>query len=204
LNAKQHEREAEIVKELVKKVNYYCNQHGRRGTDIKLGEGVIGLGGLRILVLSVTKVDVLIISCGDDPADKVILVLQNFYVALDDDLMRIFGGDRLKKTMERLGMKPGESIEHRMVSRSIQKAQERVEKHNFDIRKHLIEYDDVLNQQRMVIYRYRREILEGADHILGIIKDMIIDLVINYLQSIVPVQNVQKMHLMKCLMRLKM
>ncbi len=178
LNAKQHEREAEIVKEAGEKgkITIATNMAGR-GTDIKLGEGVIGLGGLRIIGTErheSRRIDNQLRGRsgrqGDPGSSK-------FYVALDDDLMRIFGGDRLKKTMERLGMKPGESIEHRMVSRSIQKAQERVEKHNFDIRKHLIEYDDVLNQQRMVIYRYRREILEGADHILGIIKDMIIDLV---------------------------
>jgi len=81
----------------------------------------------------------------------------------------------MKKTMERLGMKPGESIEHGMVSRSIQKAQEKVEKHNFEIRKHLLEYDDVLNQQRMIIYRYRREILEGEDQLLSFVKEMISD-----------------------------
>jgi preprotein translocase subunit SecA len=91
--------------------------------------------------------------------------------------MRIFGGERLKKTMERIGMKEGESIEHRMVSRSIEKAQEKVEKHNFDIRKHLIEYDDVMNQQRNVIYQYRRNILDGGDNSVGLVKDMISDVV---------------------------
>ena len=79
--------------------------------------------------------------------------------------------------MERIGMKEGESIEHRMVSRSIEKAQEKVEKHNFDIRKHLIEYDDVLNQQRNVIYQYRRNILDGGDNSIGLIKDMIADVI---------------------------
>ncbi len=176
LNAKQHEREAEIVKEAGEKgrVTIATNMAGR-GTDIKLGEGVIDLGGLRIIGTErheSRRIDNQLRGRsgrqGDPGSSK-------FYVSLEDDLMRIFGGERLKKTMERLGMKRGESIEHRMVSRSIEKAQERVEKQNFDIRKHLLEYDDVLNQQRMVIYRYRREILEGGEQIKGIIKDMIAD-----------------------------
>jgi preprotein translocase subunit SecA len=81
--------------------------------------------------------------------------------------------------MMRIGMKPGESIEHKMVSRSIEKAQEKVEKHNYEIRKHLLEYDDVLNQQRTVVYDYRRSILEGEEQLQGLIKDMITDIVHN-------------------------
>lgn len=178
LNAKQHEREAEIVKEAGEpaKVTIATNMAGR-GTDIKLGAGVVAVGGLRIIGTErheSRRIDNQLRGRsgrqGDPGSSK-------FYVSLEDDLMRIFGGERLKKTMERLGMKPGESIEHRMVSRSIEKAQERVEKHNFDIRKHLIEYDDVLNQQRLVIYSYRRDILDGADQILGIVKDMVADVV---------------------------
>jgi preprotein translocase subunit SecA len=91
--------------------------------------------------------------------------------------MRIFGGDALKKRMEFFGMKPGESIEHPMISRNIESAQEKVEKHNFEIRKHLIEYDDVLNNQRGVIYQFRREILDGADSIQELIKDIIVDVI---------------------------
>lgn len=178
LNAKQHEREADIIKEAGEKhkVTIATNMAGR-GTDIKLGAGVVDLGGLRIVGTErheSRRIDNQLRGRagrqGDPGSSK-------FYIALEDDLMRIFGGERLKKTMERLGMKPGESIEHRMVSRSIEKAQERVEKNNFDIRKHLLEYDDVLNQQRMVIYRYRREILEGGDQVLVLAKDMIVDVV---------------------------
>jgi len=178
LNAKQHEREADIVKEAGEKgkVTIATNMAGR-GTDIKLGEGVIDAGGLRIVGTErheSRRIDNQLRGRagrqGDPGSSK-------FYVSLDDDLMRIFGGERLKKTMERLGMQPGECIENRMVSKSIQNAQERVEKHNFDIRKHLLEYDDVLNQQRMVIYQYRREILEGSEQILGIVKDMLADVV---------------------------
>ncbi len=178
LNAKQHEREADIVKEAGErgKVTIATNMAGR-GTDIKLGEGVRDLGGLRIIGTErheSRRIDNQLRGRagrqGDPGSSK-------FYLSLEDDLMRIFGGERLKKTMERIGMKPGESIEHRMVSRSIEKAQERVEKHNFDIRKHLIEYDDVLNQQRTIIYQYRRDILEGGELIVGLIKEMIVDVV---------------------------
>jgi preprotein translocase subunit SecA len=178
LNAKQHEREAEIVKEAGEKhrVTIATNMAGR-GTDIKLGEGVRELGGLRIIGTErheSRRIDNQLRGRagrqGDPGSSK-------FYLSLEDDLMRIFGGERLKKTMERIGMKPGESIEHRMVSRSIEKAQERVEKHNFDNRKHLLEYDDVLNQQRTIIYQYRREILDGGEHIVGIIKEMMTDVV---------------------------
>ncbi len=178
LNAKQHEREAEIIKEAGDrgKITIATNMAGR-GTDIKLGEGVVDCCGLRIIGTErheSRRIDNQLRGRsgrqGDPGSSK-------FYLSLEDDLMRIFGGEKLKRTMERLGMKEGESIEHRMVTRSIEKAQEKVEKHNFDIRKHLLEYDDVLNQQRTIIYRYRRDILEGSDQILGLVKDMIADVV---------------------------
>ena len=178
LNAKQHAREAEIVKEAGEKhkLTIATNMAGR-GTDIKLGDGVRELGGLRIIGTErheSRRIDNQLRGRagrqGDPGSSK-------FYISLEDDLMRIFGGERLKKTMERIGMKEGESIEHRMVSRSIEKAQEKVEKHNFDIRKHLIEYDDVMNQQRNVIYQYRRNILDGGDNSIGLIKDMISDVI---------------------------
>jgi preprotein translocase subunit SecA len=191
LNAKQHEREAEIIKEAgeLHKVTIATNMAGR-GTDIKLGQGVINAGGLRIVGTErheSRRIDNQLRGRsgrqGDPGSSK-------FYVALEDDLMRIFGGEKLKKTMERIGMKPGESIEHRMVSRSIEKAQERVEKHNFDIRKHLIEYDDVMNQQRTVIYKYRRSILEGAEQIKGLIQEMISDVVHKLFEIYCPKQSI--------------
>lgn len=178
LNAKQHEREAEIVKEAGEtgRVTIATNMAGR-GTDIKLGQGIREVGGLRIIGTErheSRRIDNQLRGRagrqGDPGSSK-------FYLSLEDDLMRIFGGERLKKTMERIGMKPGESIEHRMVSRSIEKAQERVEKHNFDMRKHLLEYDDVLNQQRTIIYQYRRDVLDGGELIVGLIKEMITDVV---------------------------
>ncbi|MBM3886331.1 preprotein translocase subunit SecA, partial [Candidatus Dependentiae bacterium] len=178
LNAKQHAREAEIVKEAGEqgRVTIATNMAGR-GTDIKINDEVREVGGLRIIGTErheSRRIDNQLRGRsgrqGDPGSSK-------FYISLEDDLMRIFGGERLKKTMERLGMKPGESIEHSMATRSIEKSQERLEKHNFDIRKHLLEYDDVLNQQRMVIYQYRREILDGADHSKELIRTMIADVV---------------------------
>ncbi|MFH1644017.1 MAG: preprotein translocase subunit SecA [bacterium] len=180
LNAKNHGKEAEIVAEAGEKhkITIATNMAGR-GTDIKLGQGVVELGGLRIIGTErheSRRIDNQLRGRsgrqGDPGSSK-------FYVALEDDLMRIFGGEKLKNTMMRLGMKPGESIEHSMVSKSIEEAQKKVEKHNFDARKHLLEYDDVLNQQRTVIYDYRREILEGAEQALSLAKDMIASIVHN-------------------------
>ncbi|MBU1007801.1 preprotein translocase subunit SecA [Candidatus Dependentiae bacterium] len=176
LNAKQHDREADIVKEAGEKgkITIATNMAGR-GTDIKLGKGVRELGGLKIIGTErheSRRIDNQLRGRagrqGDPGASK-------FFLSLDDDLMRIFGGERLKKTMTRIGMKPGESIEHKMVSRRIEGAQEKVERHNFDIRKHLLEYDDVLNQQRTVVYRYRHDVLNGEEQIQEVIKEMLSD-----------------------------
>ena len=97
-----------------------------------------------------------------------------FYISLEDELIRIYSGDSLKKNMERFGMKEDEIIESSFISKNIERVQERVEKQNFDVRKHLLEYDDVLNQQRIVIYRIRRDVLEGDLHILELVRDMIL------------------------------
>jgi preprotein translocase subunit SecA len=176
LNAKHHDREADIVKEAGEpgKITIATNMAGR-GTDIKLGEGVVEAGGLRIIGTErheSRRIDNQLRGRsgrqGDPGSSK-------FYLSLEDDLMRIFGGERLRKTMERIGMEPGECIEHKMVSRRIEGAQEKVEKHNFDIRKHLLEYDDVLNQQRTVVYRYRRDVLDGEGQLQEVVKEMIGD-----------------------------
>ncbi len=176
LNAKQNEREADIVKEAGEpgKITIATNMAGR-GTDIKLGDGVREAGGLRIIGTErheSRRIDNQLRGRsgrqGDPGSTK-------FYLSLEDDLVRIFGGEKVKNTMMRMGMQPGESIEHKMVSRSIEKAQEKVEKHNYEIRKHLLEYDDVLNQQRTVVYSYRREILEGEEHIIQLLNQMIRD-----------------------------
>jgi preprotein translocase subunit SecA len=178
LNAKQHEREAEIVKEAGEpgKITIATNMAGR-GTDIKIDHDVVMKGGLRIIGTErheSRRIDNQLRGRagrqGDPGSSK-------FYLSLDDDLMRIFAGEKLKRTMTRIGMKKGESIEHSMISKSIERAQEKVEKQNYSIRKNLIEYDDVLNQQRKVIYDYRRSILEGTDKIHELIKEIIVGII---------------------------
>ncbi|GAB7082217.1 preprotein translocase subunit SecA [Megalodesulfovibrio paquesii] len=164
LNAKQHEREAEIVAHAGEKgkVTIATNMAGR-GTDIKLGEGVAELGGLHILGTErheSRRIDNQLRGRSGRQGDP---GSSRFYLALDDDLMRLFGSDRIKGLMERLGMEEGEAIENRMVSKAIENAQKRVEAHNFDIRKQLLDFDNVMNQQREVIYTLRREIMAAQD-----------------------------------------
>ncbi len=177
LNAKQHEREAEIIAEAGQKdrVTIATNMAGR-GTDIKLGEGVRELGGLHILGTSrheSRRIDNQLRGRSGRQGDP---GSSRFFLSLEDDLLRIFGSDRLSSIMDKLGMEEDEPIEHSMVSRAIENAQRKVEGHNFDIRKHLLEYDDVMNKQREVIYSQRREVLEG-ENVCPIINDMISDLV---------------------------
>jgi preprotein translocase subunit SecA len=134
-----------------------------RGTDIVLGEGVTDLGGLHILGTErheSRRIDNQLRGRSGRQGDP---GSSRFYLALEDDLLRIFGGERITGIMEKLGMEEGEPIEHNMISRAIENAQSKVEGHNFDIRKQLLEYDDVMNQQREVIYRQRREALSGKD-----------------------------------------
>jgi preprotein translocase subunit SecA len=134
-----------------------------RGTDIVLGEGVTKLGGLHILGTErheSRRIDNQLRGRSGRQGDP---GSSRFFLALEDDLLRIFGGERITGIMEKLGMEEGEPIEHNMISRAIENAQSKVEGHNFDIRKQLIEYDDVMNQQREVIYRQRREALSGKD-----------------------------------------
>jgi preprotein translocase subunit SecA len=176
LNAKQHEREAEIVAKAGQKgrVTISTNMAGR-GTDIVLGEGVKDLGGLHIIGTErheSRRVDNQLRGRSGRQGDP---GSSRFYLSLEDDLLRIFGGERMSSIMERLGMEEGEPIEHRMISKAIENAQRKVEAHNFDIRKHLIEYDDVMNQQREVIYRQRREALSG-ESLRPTIEDMVSDL----------------------------
>jgi preprotein translocase subunit SecA len=173
LNAKHHEKEAQIVAMAGQRgaVTISTNMAGR-GTDIVLGEGVVDLGGLHILGTErheSRRIDNQLRGRSGRQGDP---GSSRFYLALDDDLLRIFGGERITGIMEKLGMQEGEPIEHTLISRAIENAQSKVEGHNFDIRKHLIEYDDVMNQQREVIYGQRREILLGKD-LRPVILDMI-------------------------------
>ena len=164
LNAKNHEKEAEIVALAghAGRVTIATNMAGR-GTDIVLGPRVTDLGGLHILGTErheSRRIDNQLRGRSGRQGDP---GSSRFYLALDDDLMRLFGSDRLKGLMDKLGMEDGEPIENRMVSRAIENAQKRVEAHNFEIRKQLLEYDNVMNQQREVIYSRRRELMATTE-----------------------------------------
>ena len=177
LNAKQHDREAEIIAGAgqLGKVTIATNMAGR-GTDIKLGPGVTDVGGLHILGTSrheSRRIDNQLRGRSGRQGDP---GSSRFYLSLEDDLLRIFGSDRISGIMEKLGMEEDDPIEHRMISKAIENAQRKVEGHNFDIRKHLLEYDDVMNKQREVIYRQRREVLKG-ENITTTLTDMTDDLI---------------------------
>ena len=164
LNAKYHEREAAIVALAGQKgaVTIATNMAGR-GTDISLGEGVAELGGLAIIGTErheSRRIDNQLRGRAGRQGDP---GSSQFFLSLEDDLLRIFGGDNIKSFMEKMGLEEDEPINSRMVSNAIQKAQKRVEARNFDIRKYVLEYDDVMNQQRKVVYDQRRKILEGED-----------------------------------------
>ncbi len=164
LNAKHHEQEAAIIAEAGQrgKVTIATNMAGR-GTDIVLGEGVRELGGLFILGTErheSRRIDNQLRGRSGRQGDP---GCSRFYLSLEDDLMRLFGSDRIAKLMETLGLRDGESIEHRMISRAIENAQKRVEGHNFEIRKTLLDYDNVMNQQREVIYSLRRDAIAQED-----------------------------------------
>lgn len=162
LNAKYHQREAEIVAEAGKPgaVTIATNMAGR-GTDIKLGEGVKEAGGLAILGTErhdSRRVDRQLRGRSGRQGDP---GSSQFFVSLEDDLMRKFGSERIAKLMDRMGLKEGEVITHGMVSKSIERAQKKVEENNFGVRKRLLEYDDVMNAQRKAIYKKRKNALFG-------------------------------------------
>ncbi len=178
LNAKQHEREAEIIAGAGQrsKVTIATNMAGR-GTDIKLGEGVTDVGGLHILGTSrheSRRIDNQLRGRSGRQGDP---GSSRFFLSLEDDLLRIFGSNRISGIMDKLGMEEDEPIEHTMITRAIENAQKKVEGHHFDIRKHLLEYDDVMNTQREIIYRQRREVLDGENlqHVLHDMTDELID-----------------------------
>ncbi len=206
LNAKHHEREAEIVAQAGRKgaVTISTNMAGR-GTDIMLGGNPEGLARARVNTDDPAELEAELARCRTQCQQEREEVLQagglfilgterhesrridnqlrgrsgrqgdpgmsRFYLSLEDNLLRVFGGDRIKRMMDRLGMEEDEVIEHRWLNRAIENAQRRVEEHNFSIRKNLLEYDDVMNQQRQHIYRQRRAVL-GAEQL----RDMVLDL----------------------------
>ena len=178
LNAKYHQQEAEIVSRAGQRgaITIATNMAGR-GTDIKLGEGVPAVGGLHVLGTErheSRRIDRQLrgrCSRQGDPGSS------HFFISLEDDLMRLFGSDRIVKLMERMGLEEGEELKHGLLNRSIQQAQKRVEGHNFQQRKRTLEYDDVMNKQREVIYGFRNEIINSddvRDRLMDIIEEVVI------------------------------
>ena len=185
LNAKHHEREAEIIADAGQsgKVTIATNMAGR-GTDIKLGEGVVEAGGLHILGTSrheSRRIDNQLRGRSGRQGDP---GSSRFYLSLEDDLLRIFGSGKISGIMDKLGMEEDDPIEHNMITRAIENAQRKVEGHHFDIRKHLLEYDDVMNKQREVIYQQRREVLEG-DNLQQELQEMTEDLIAGIVGEVV-------------------
>ncbi len=181
LNAKQHQREAEIVARAGERgaITIATNMAGR-GTDIRLGEGVVGLGGLHIVGTErheSRRIDRQLRGRSGrqgDPGSSI------FFLSLEDDLMRLFGGERLGNIMDRLGVQEGEVITHKMVTRAIERAQKKVEAQNFAIRKHTLEYDDVMNVQRKWIYERRLAALERPS-----IKEEVVELIEEVLDGLI-------------------
>ena len=177
LNAKFHEKEAQIVADAGQHgaVTIATNMAGR-GTDIKLGDGVPELGGLFIIGTErheSRRIDNQLRGRSGRQGDP---GASRFYLSLEDDLMRLFASDNIAKVMDKLGMEEDEPIEHSLITKSIEHAQKKVEARNFDIRKHVLEYDDVMNQQREIMYGERRKILRGEnlrENIMGMVKHII-------------------------------
>ncbi|HVO65029.1 MAG TPA: preprotein translocase subunit SecA [Syntrophales bacterium] len=190
LNAKHHEKEAEIIAHAGQPgmVTISTNMAGR-GTDIKLGEGVAELGGLHILGTErheSRRIDNQLRGRSGRQGD---MGTSRFYLALEDDLLRIFGAERISSIMDKVGMEENQPIEHKLISKAIENAQKRVEAHNFDIRKHLLEFDDVMNRQRQVIYEQRKRVLKGED-LQSDVDDMLEELV----EEIIPQYVDEKAH----------
>lgn len=188
LNAKYHEKEAEIVSLAGQKgaVTIATNMAGR-GTDIKLGEGVTDLGGLKIIGTErheSRRIDNQLRGRSGRQGDP---GMSRFYISLEDDLMRIFGSERLASVVDKLGLTDEDAIESKMVTGAIESAQKKVEGNNFDIRKNVVKYDDVMNMQREIIYKQRQTVLQGAnikDQIQDMIKDVISDAVSSHISGV--------------------
>ena len=185
LNAKHHEREAAIIAKAGQKgnVTIATNMAGR-GTDIVLGEGVVELGGLHVMGTErheARRIDNQLrgrTGRQGDPGSS------RFYVSLEDDLMRIFAPERVSNILKKFGMTDGMAIEHSMVSKSIERAQKKVEQHNFEIRKNLLEYDEVMDEQRKTIYAWRQRVLAQEairDDLLRMIEESIVETVDYYI-----------------------
>jgi preprotein translocase subunit SecA len=186
LNAKNHEKEADIVAKAgqMGAITISTNMAGR-GTDIVLGPGVVELGGLHIIGTErheARRIDNQLRGRSGRQGDP---GSSRFYLSLEDDLMRIFAAERIANLMDRVGMEEGHPIEHSLITRAIENAQKKVEAQNFNIRKQLLEYDDVMNQQREIIYEQRRQALE-EENLQPVILDMMEDLVTDLVQAHIP------------------
>jgi preprotein translocase subunit SecA len=179
LNAKFHQQEAEIVARAGQRgaITIATNMAGR-GTDIKLGAGVAEVGGLHVLGTErheSRRIDRQLrgrCSRQGDPGSS------HFFISLEDDLMRLFGSDRIVKLMERMGLEEGQELTHPLLNRSIQQAQKRVEQHNFQQRKRTLEYDDVMNKHRGVVYEFRNEIINAddvRDRLMDIMEEVVVE-----------------------------
>jgi preprotein translocase subunit SecA len=184
LNAKYHQQEAEIVSRAGQRgsITIATNMAGR-GTDIKLSQGVPDVGGLHVLGTErheSRRIDRQLrgrCSRQGDPGSS------HFFISLEDDLMRLFGSDRIVKLMEKMGLEEGQELTHPLLNRSIQQAQKRVEGHNFQQRKRTLEYDDVMNKQRGVIYGFRNEIINSddvRDRLMDIMEEVVVDKVTQF------------------------
>lgn len=189
LNAKNHEREAEIVAEAGQKgsVTIATNMAGR-GTDIKLGEGIQELGGLAVVGTErheSRRIDNQLRGRSGRQGDPGVT---QFYLSLEDELMKRFGSESMKNMMTKLGMDDSQPIQSKMVSRAVESAQKRVEGNNFDARKRLLQYDDVLRQQREIIYKERYEVLE-TENMRGLVESMIDEVLVNAVHSYTAEEN---------------
>ncbi|ACL70393.1 preprotein translocase subunit SecA [Halothermothrix orenii] len=187
LNAKNHEKEAEIIKKAGQKnsVTISTNMAGR-GTDIVLGEGVKELGGLHVIGTErheSRRIDNQLRGRSGRQGDP---GSSQFFVSLEDDLLRLFGSDNISMLMDRMGFDDDQPIEHKMITRSLERAQKKVEGRNFEIRKTILEYDNIMNKQREIIYEQRKKILFASDlkeYIMGMIEMLVDDIMDTYLSS---------------------
>ncbi len=186
LNAKNHEKEAQIIIKAGERgsVTIATNMAGR-GTDIKLGQGVRELGGLHIIGTErheARRIDNQLRGRSGRQGDP---GSTQFFVSMEDDLMRVFGADRMKGLMDKLGLPEDQPIENPLISKSIESAQSKIEGYNFDIRKYVLDYDDVMNKHREVIYKKRREILELAEKNPAELKEKVLDIIAEEIEKIV-------------------
>jgi len=186
LNAKNHEREAEIIAQAGQKgaVTIATNMAGR-GTDIKLGEGVKELGGLAVIGTErheSRRIDNQLRGRSGRQGDPGV---SQFYLSMEDELMRRFGSDNMKAMMDKLGIDDSQPIQSKMVSKAVESAQKRVEGNNFDARKQLLQYDEVIRQQREIIYKQRFEVID-SDNLRGIIENMIKSVIERHVYALAP------------------